>query len=158
MNEQHATVLLLLSQASDPEAFHTRKDNLLRGCDFADRALRQLLAKGWVENQKLGLRALGWRLTDAGREQLETAQQISEQAQQERRAQWEAQHLVYGTDRQGKPPLTQQQQRAWMRGFLQAQLNQIRLPDDAPAEVRENYPELVAWMKRHLAPYRPDGV
>ena len=55
-----------------------------------------------------------------------------------------------------KEPLTPRQQRAWMRGFVQAQLATVTAPGDAPAEIRDNFPALVAWMTKVVAPHRLD--
>ncbi len=157
LTELNAVILLALAKATaeEPERYLTRKESRMDH-EFAERSLNQLERAGLVEQKMKGARARGWRLTALGVEHVPMAQRLVDQAQQQRREAWEAENLVYGTDRTDKEPLTPRQQRAWMRGFVQAQLATASLPADAPAEIRDNFPALVAWMTKFVAPHRPD--
>ena len=160
VSEEQAMVLLRLAKATrgDGQSFCTLKQAEIHELPFARRLLGQMAEQGLVEDRPVGARGRGWRLTGAGAAVLPEAQARQDEADRARRKAWEDENLVYGVPRPaGAPPMNERQQRAWMRGFVEAQLATLPLPMDAPAEVRENDAALRAWMARRIAPHRPMG-
>lgn len=157
LTELQAVILEALSRfLSKPDHFRSRKELHLADTQGSAQGLKQLKSLGLVEDQKLGVRLVGWRLTDAGREMLPQAHVVLAQAKQQRHESWKKNYVVYGVERpEGAEPLTPQQQRAWMRGFAQAQIETMALPADAPAEVVANQAALRAWLMRLVGPSTP---
>ena len=148
-------VVALAPTQHDPDLFLNRKKADLYDLEKGQATLAKLERAGLVASKKLGQRETGWRLTDAGIERLDEASVILEKAHQARMEAWERENLVHGASwLNDDSELTVRQQRAWLKGHVQALLESMpHAPEGAPRAVRDNWESIRRWVVRNNAPY-----